>query len=69
MYSLSKRNRRGVVMYIVPRVAVGQTWGGRHLRVIYKRDPSPDSVFIITAYDLTGKPLAAYRRRMRRRSR
>ena len=50
------------------RVAIGQTQAGRYLRVIYKRDMDSDSVFIITAYDLTGRPLSAYRRRMRRRS-
>lgn len=50
------------------RVANGQTQGGRYLRVIYKRDMDPNSVFVITAYELTGRPLAAYRRRMRRRS-
>ena len=50
------------------RVAIGQSQGGRYLRVIYKRDMDSDSVFIITAYDLTGRPLSAYRRRMRGRS-
>ena len=49
------------------RVALGQTRRGRYLRVIYVPDPEPDSVFVITAYDLTGKPLKAYRRRCRRR--
>ena len=49
------------------RVAIGQTQGGRYLRVIYKRDPERDSFFVITAYDVTGKSLTAYRRRMRRR--
>ena len=49
------------------RIAVGQTLDGRHLRVIYVPDPEPDSVFVITAYDLTGRPLAAYRKRRRRR--
>ncbi len=49
------------------RVAIGQTRGGRHLRVIYVPDPEPDSVFIITAYELAGNPLKAYRRRRRRR--
>ncbi len=49
------------------RVAVGQTEAGRYLRVIYVPDPEPDSVFVITAYDLHGKALAAYRRRMRRK--
>ena len=45
------------------RVAIGQTCGGRYLRVIYVPDPEPDSVFVITAYELKGKPLLAYRRR------
>ena len=49
------------------RVALGQTLTGRHLRVVYVPDAEPDSVFVITAYDLTGKPLKAYRRRRRRR--
>ena len=51
------------------RIAIGQTSGGRHLRVIYVPDPEPDSVFVITAYELTGKPLIAYRRRRRRKHR
>ncbi|MFH1717333.1 MAG: DUF4258 domain-containing protein [Planctomycetota bacterium] len=50
------------------RVAIGQTETGRYLRVIYVPDREPDSVFVITAYELTGKPLLAYRRRRRRRS-
>ena len=49
------------------RIAIGQTQGGRYLRVIYVPDPEPDSVFVITAYELSGKPLTAYRRRGRRR--
>jgi hypothetical protein len=49
------------------RVALGQTTAGRHLRVKYVPDPEPNSVFVITAYELTGKPLAAYRRRRRRK--
>ncbi len=49
------------------RVAMGQTRAGRYLRVIYVADPAPNSVFVITAYELRGKPLAAYKRRMRRR--
>jgi len=46
-------------------VAIGRTRVGRHLRVIYV--PELESVFVITAYELSGKPLAAYRRRRRRR--
>ena len=49
------------------RVALGQTASGRYLRVIYVPDSEPDSVFVITAYSLTGKPLAAYRRRRRKK--
>ena len=49
------------------RLALGQTASGRYLRVIYVPDPEPDSVFVITAYDLTGKALAAFRRRKRKK--
>ena len=49
------------------RVALGQTSTGRYLRVIYVPDPEPDSIFVITAYDLTGKALAAFRRRRRKK--
>ena len=49
------------------RVAIGQTEAGRHLKVIYVPDPELDSVFVITAYDLAGKPLLAYRKRQRKR--
>ena len=48
------------------RVAIGQTQNGRYLRVIYVPDPEPGSVFVVTAYELGGKPLAAYRRRRRK---
>jgi hypothetical protein len=47
------------------RVAIGRTLHGRLLRVIYVPDPEPKSVFVITAYDLQGKPALAYRRRRR----
>jgi hypothetical protein len=49
------------------RVAIGKTSRGRYLRVIYIPDPEPNSVFVITAYELRGKPLTAYRRRRRRK--
>lgn len=49
------------------RVAIGRTSDGRYLRVIYVPDPAPNSVFVITAYELQGKPLTAYRRRRRRK--
>jgi hypothetical protein len=49
------------------RHVLGQTEAGRYLRVIYVPDEGADSVFVVTAYDLRGKPLQAYRRRRRRR--
>ena len=49
------------------RVSIGQTKNGRYLRVIYVPDPVPYSIFVITAYDLSGKSLKAYRRRRRRK--
>jgi hypothetical protein len=45
------------------RVALGQTRAGRYLRVIYVPDPLPDSVFVITAFDLSTKAKHALRRR------
>ena len=45
------------------RIAVGQTQSGRHLRVIFKRDPDMDSIFVITAYEIRGQSLKTYRRR------
>lgn len=51
------------------RVAIGQTSAGRYLRVIYVRDPEPDSVFVITAYELGRKAVLAYRRRRRKKRR
>ncbi|MCI0457674.1 MAG: DUF4258 domain-containing protein [Gemmataceae bacterium] len=49
------------------RVALGQTDGGRYLRVIYVPDEEGEGIFVVTAYPLQGKPLKAYRRRQRRR--
>lgn len=49
------------------RVAIGRTRGGRYMRVIYVPDPEPGSVFVITAYELAGKALVAYRRRRKRK--
>jgi hypothetical protein len=46
------------------RVAIGQTRAGRYLRVVYVADGKVP--FVITAYELKGKPLLAYRRRRRR---
>lgn len=49
------------------RIALGQSASGRYLRVIYVPDPEPDSVFVITSYELIGVPLAAYRRRRKKK--
>jgi hypothetical protein len=49
------------------RVAIGRTRAGRYLRVVYAPDPTPGSVFVITAYPLGPKALWALRRRQRRR--
>ncbi len=51
------------------RVVLGRTFAGRFLRVIYVPDPEPKSVFVITAYEITGKPLTAFKRRHRRKPR
>jgi hypothetical protein len=51
------------------RVAIGPASTGRTLRVVYAPDPGPNGVFVITAYDLRGKPLLAYKRRKRRKHR
>ncbi|HET9882214.1 MAG TPA: hypothetical protein VFS81_10685 [Candidatus Binatia bacterium] len=48
---------------------IGKTRAGRYLRVIYVSDPEPESVFVITAYELRGKPSFAYRRRLRKKER
>lgn len=50
------------------RVAIGQTQAGRYLRVIYVPDPQPDSVFVISAFDLGPKALRALRRRRKKKS-
>jgi hypothetical protein len=49
------------------RVAIGQTQSGRYLKIIYVPEPETNSAFIITAYQLIGKPLNAYRKRKRRK--
>lgn len=49
------------------RIAIGQTRAGRYLRVVYVSDAEANGIFVITAYELRGQPLAAYRRRRRKR--
>ena len=48
------------------RIALGQTDEGRYLRVVYAQDAIPDSVFVITAYELGPKAKRALRRRRKR---
>jgi hypothetical protein len=47
------------------RVAIGQTRSGRYLRVVYI--PEPEGIFVITAFNLSGKALIAHRRRIKKR--
>ena len=51
------------------RQAIGQTRGGRYLTVVYRKDPATGGINVITAYDLRGSDLAAYRRRQRGKGR
>lgn len=51
------------------REANGQTRGGRYITVVYRRDDETGRIFVITAYDLRGSALEAYRRRQRRKGR
>jgi uncharacterized DUF497 family protein len=53
--------------YESARVAIGQTEAGRYLRVIYVPEVDPIGAFVITAYELRGKPLRAFKRRQKRR--
>ena len=51
------------------RIRFGQTSAGRYLKVIFVPDDGRESIFVITAYDLRGNALKAFRRRQRRRAR
>jgi hypothetical protein len=51
------------------RIALGQTLAGRYLQVVYVKDETPGGAFVVTAYELRGKALQAYRRRQRRKRR
>ena len=48
------------------RFALGQTEAGRYLKVIYAPRKEGEGIFVITAYELRGKELKAYRRRRRK---
>jgi len=42
------------------RVIIGQTFAGRHLRIIYRR--KSDSIIVFTAYKLKDRVLTVYKR-------
>ena len=50
------------------RIALGQTSAGRYLKVVYVPKLELDAILVITAYELRGKALKAFRRLKRRRS-
>jgi uncharacterized DUF497 family protein len=50
------------------RFALGQTEAGRYLKVVHAPRKDGPGIFVITAYELRGKELKAYRRRRRRKS-
>lgn len=49
------------------RIAIGQTYGGRYLCVVYARSRQGKGMFVITAFEPGRKTLAALRRRRRKR--
>jgi hypothetical protein len=49
------------------RTALGKTRGGRYVRVVSVPDLGPDSVFVITAYEIGPKAGLALVRRLRRK--
>ncbi len=50
------------------RLALGQTEVGRYLKVVHAPRKDGPGLFVITAYELRGKELRAYRRRRGRKS-
>jgi len=51
------------------RSVMGQTAAGRYLKVVFVPDSAGESGFVVTAYELRGKRLQAYRRTKRRKKR
>ena len=49
------------------RVIIGRTRGGRLLKVICVPDDDGMGLFVVTAFDLKGNPLRAFKRRNRGR--
>lgn len=50
------------------RFTLGQTQAGRYLKVVHAQRKGGPGIFVITAYELRGKELRAYRRRRRKSS-
>ncbi len=48
---------------------MGQTSAGRYLKVVFVPNRDGDGGFVVTAYELRGKRLKAYRRDKRRKKR
>jgi len=48
------------------RILIGRASGGRFIRVVASFDEDGEGVFVITAFEVVGKPLRALRRRMKR---
>jgi hypothetical protein len=51
------------------RITIGKTLGGRYLKVIYVPDEDRQGLFVVTAYELRRKPMAAFRWRFRKKHR
>ena len=49
------------------RTALGRNREGRYIRVVYVPDPEPDSVFVVTAFEIGPKAKLALLRRLRRK--
>jgi len=49
------------------RVCIGQTSDGKYLKIIYIQDKKENDLFVITAYEIKGKALLAYKRRRRKK--
>ena len=51
------------------RRIIQETEAGRYLKVVFVPDEGGESGFVVTAYELDGKALKAYRRTKRRKKR
>jgi hypothetical protein len=51
------------------RIIIGRTAAGRVLKIVGVIDDDGGGLFVVTAFELEGKPLLAFRRRERKRGR